>query len=483
MACQGLKKRIRENQGMDKDWNGFQARMREMAGAFLQKDEFVLVTNYDADGISAGAIVALTMQRGQKKFSTLVLKQLYPEHAAQIKAMGKNFFFVDFGSGQLDFLKEEFGDNFFVLDHHQPLPVEHTWHCNPFLFGFDGGNEISAAGMAYFFAKAVDSKNSDLASLAIVGACGDMQDETGRLIGLNSQIVLEGEAAGVLKKKEGLRLYGRISRPLVQFLMFCTSPYLPMLTGNEENCTCFLESLGIELKQNERWISFEMLSQSDQKKLTSALVMHLVEHGVSERKIEELFGELYTRTNEEPFSPLSDAKEMGTMLNACGRNGMAEIGLAVCMGDRDEQLSKAVSLLVEHRRKLRDGIEWVKSHGVEQKESFYFFDAQNEIKDSIVGIVAGMVYGSGLIGFDKPIVALSRYPAGEIKVSGRANRDLVFRGLNLGKALHELCIEFGEGNEGGGHKIAAGAKVLEKNKELFLERLNEKIKEQLQRQN
>ncbi|MFH0954575.1 MAG: DHH family phosphoesterase [Candidatus Micrarchaeota archaeon] len=464
---------------MEKNWAGFQKKMSEMATAFLGKENWALIYNYDSDGISSGAIIALTIQRRGTKFQTLALKQLYPEHAEQIKSMGKNFFFADFGSGQLDFLKKEFGENFFVLDHHQPLPIEHAWHCNPFLFGFDGGSEISASGMAYFFSTAVDLKNRDLASLAIVGAVGDMQDETGRLIGLNSKIVSDGEAAGVLKKKEGLRLYGRISRPLVQFLMFCTAPYLPELTGNELNCIRFLESLGIELKQNERWISFEMLSLSGQKKLVSALVMHLSRHNVSEYKIQELFGELYSRIQEEPFSPLSDAKEMGTLLNACGRWGKADVGLAVCMGDREEALSTAMSLLVEHRRKLRAGIQWVTEHGTQSRETFYFFDAEKNIDDSIVGIVAGMLYGGGTIGFDKPIIALSRYPSGEIKVSGRATRDLVQRGLNLGKAFHELCAEMGEGNEGGGHKIAAGAKVPEKNRELFLELLDEKIKEQL----
>ncbi|MDO8625365.1 MAG: DHHA1 domain-containing protein, partial [Candidatus Diapherotrites archaeon] len=110
---------------------------------------------------------------------------------------------------------------------------------------------------------------------------------------------------------------------------------------------------------------------------------------------------------------------------------------------------------------------------------FYFFDAENTIPDSIVGIVAGMLYGSGTIGFDKAIIAFSRYEDGSIKASGRATMELVRNGLNLGKAFREICDELGEGNEGGGHAIAAGLKLELKNRELFLELLDEKIAKQL----
>jgi nanoRNase/pAp phosphatase (c-di-AMP/oligoRNAs hydrolase) len=50
--------------------------------------------------------------------------------------------------------------------------------------------------------------------------------------------------------------------------------------------------------------------------------------------------------------------------------------------------------------------------------------------------------------------------------------------LNIGQALKELEKEV-EGMEGGGHKVAAGAKVPEKKLELFLQKLEEKFEVQL----
>jgi RecJ-like exonuclease len=464
---------------MESDRIAFDAKLAEMAAEFKKRDDWALVTNYDCDGLTSGAIIATTMQRLGMSYKPLVLKQLYPEHITPVRELGSSYIFIDFGSGQLDFLRKEFGEDFFVLDHHQPLPVAHRLHANPMLFGFNGGTELSAAGLAYLFAKTVDERNTDLSALAVIGAMGDIMDATGKLIGLNSEIADDGIRAGVLDRKTDLRLYGRISRPLAQFLTFATNPVLPQLTANEANCKSFLEGMGIPLQNGEKYRSYEDLSTDEKKKLSSALILHLDSFHVPEWKIKELIGEVYTLTREDPHSPLRDAKEFGTILNACGRWGRSDVGLSVCMGDRMSGYEEALSLLQKHRRELRDGITFMLQKGVDEKKWFYFFDAENAIPDSIIGIVAGMLYGSGNIGFHKAIIAFSRYEDGSIKASGRAAMDLVRQGLNLGKAFREICDELGPGNEGGGHKMAAGLKLEAKNRDLFLELLDAKIAQQL----
>jgi RecJ-like exonuclease len=57
---------------------------------------------------------------------------------------------------------------------------------------------------------------------------------------------------------------------------------------------------------------------------------------------------------------------------------------------------------------------------------------------------------------DRPLIALAE--AGEyVKISARANRDLVSKGLNLGSILSKLSAQ--HGGRGGGHNIAAGAEI------------------------
>ncbi len=456
------------------------------ASEIKKRDNFVVVFHHDADGVTSGAIAITALRRKNKKLKYLCLKQLYKENIEEIKRMGSNYLFVDFGSGQLDYLKEDLGeDNVFVIDHHQPLKIDGKivglkWHINPLLYGVDGGTEISGAGTTFFFALTLDKKNSDLSILAIIGALGDMQDYSGSLIGMNKKIIEIAEKENLLSKKIDLRLYGRISRPLVSYLMFSSSPILPNLTASQDNCISFFKELDIPLKDHhDNYRSYEDLSEEEKRKFSSALIMHLNDFNTPEWKIKELIGEVYTLEKEYKKSPLRDAKEFATVLNACGRNAKTDIALAVCLGDRDPfgEYGRALSMLQIHKENLRAGIEFVQKNGIEEKKSFYFFDARGEINESIVGVIAGMLYG-GVIAENKPIIALAENEDGTIKISGRATSTLVKKGINLGGVFKEISKEI-EGCEGGGHNVAAGLKLPKEKKEEFLNLLEEKLLLQL----
>ena len=123
----------------------WQEKMQEIASSVRKNDDFVVIHHYDADGTSSGAILFQALEREGKKVQKMWIKQLYKETISEIKGKGKNYVFVDFGSGQLGYLKEEFGDNLYVFDHHQKSNVEHPNHFSPFDYGINGGNEISAS--------------------------------------------------------------------------------------------------------------------------------------------------------------------------------------------------------------------------------------------------------------------------------------------------------------------------------------------------
>ncbi len=461
---------------MEKKEKEFFNKIKTIAEEIKKNDNFVVLHHYDADGVSSGAIICKALERENKKFKVKWVKQLYSEDIKEIKGLGKKYLFVDFGSNYLKELKKEFGKNFIVIDHHQ-ASGNSEFHLNPLNFGIDGGKEISAAGLAFLVAKELNEKNSDLSALAVIGACGDMQDSGGQLTGLNARILKEAEKEKIVSVKNDLRLYGRIGRPLAQFLVYSNSPVLPELTANEEACVQFLKNNHIPVKRNEQWLSYDDLGPDYKKKFVSALILHMQNHNVPEWKLQSMIGEVYTLEKEERKTPLRDAKEFATLLNACGRYGEADVGRNVCMGDREKWYQKALGLLQEHRINLRSGIDFVMQRGVEEKENFYFFDAEDKIKESIVGIIAGMLYGSGAIQDNKPIIAFARNEDGGIKVSARGTQDLIRKGLNLGGVLKKVCLELGEKSEGGGHKIAAGCRIDLEEKEIFLQKLDKKIKQ------
>jgi single-stranded-DNA-specific exonuclease len=471
----------------ERDEKGFFEHLNKFAIEIKKRDKIVIIHHYDADGLTSGAIAIKALEREGKKVNHLCLKQVYKENVDEIKSLGENFLFVDFGSGQLEYLIDDLGeDHLFILDHHQPSKINGVipklkWHVNPLLYGIDGGKEISGAGVTFFFAKALNEKNIDLVNLALVGAVGDMQDFSGKLIGLNRKLIKIGEEEEIFSVKIDLRLYGRISRPLLSYLMFSSNPILPELTANKDNCAAFLKHAQIPLKDpfTEEWLSYEDLNEEKKQALSSALITHLAMHNVSEWKIKELIGEIYTLENENSKSPLRDAKEFATACNSAGRHARPEIALGVCLGNRDKEgdYGQLLLLIDEHKRELRKGIEFVIANGVLEKKSYYYFDAKDIIQDSLVGIIAGMLYGS-VIDENKPIIALARNEDDSIKISGRGTSALIRRGLNLGLAFKEIGKRI-EGCAGGGHSIAAGCKVPSEKIDEFLELLDVELANQL----
>ncbi|MCU0861913.1 MAG: DHH family phosphoesterase, partial [Methanomassiliicoccales archaeon] len=105
--------------------------------------------------------------------------------------------------------------------------------------------------------------------------------------------------------------------------------------------------------------------------------------------------------------------------------------------------------------------------GREEKEVF---------RDTTVGIVVGMVLGSGKVSDDLPLVSMMRSD-GKVKVSARGNRGMIARGLDLSSAMRDAAASVG--GTGGGHDIAAGATVPEPRVKDFLAALDGKVAAQL----
>ncbi|HMB44805.1 MAG TPA: DHHA1 domain-containing protein [Candidatus Methanoperedens sp.] len=145
------------------------------------------------------------------------------------------------------------------------------------------------------------------------------------------------------------------------------------------------------------------------------------------------------------------------------------------MGDRGKSFDEACVLLSEHRKNLVEGLNFVKEKGITELHNLQYFDSGNKIRETIVGIVAGMS-ASFVNNRNLPIIAFADSEGG-IKVSSRGNQDLLRKGLNLGAAISQAAKAVG-GN-GGGHDIAAGAFIPRESKNEFLKILDMKIGSQI----
>lgn len=456
---------------------GFLDRADEMADHLREASHVKVVSHIDADGLCSAAVASRMLDRAGLSYEVSFCKQLDRDVLRSLRDRDPGLvLFTDFGSGQTAHME---GLEAMIVDHHKPAPDEAPrpkWHLNPHLFGLDGAKTASGAGVAYFLARAMDPDNRDLARIAVVGAVGDLQDSNARrLTGLNERIVADAQDAGVVRVVQDARLYGRETRPVFKMLQYADDPRIPGASGSFQGATALLKQADVPLKEGDTWRRWVDLSRDEKRRVLSLAARRILREGESPDQVDRLVGEVYVLTGEEPGTPLRNAKEFATLLNSTARYERAQVGLAVARGDRGEALEAAMSLLNGHRRNLVDSVQAVqdevRDHGILQ-----VFHAGDRIRETVVGIVCGMLYQNGL-DRDRPVVGFARSDPGKVKVSSRGNRSLVGRGLNLGEAMAQAAGSVG--GEGGGHDVAAGATIPAGKEKTFLEAVDGIVRGQL----
>jgi RecJ-like exonuclease len=455
---------------------------RGPAGVIKEKESLLVVSHVDADGLTASAIICTALERCGQEFHPKFFRQLDEKALSEVADFNADLvIFTDLGSGMIAQICD-CGLQAVIADHHKPAHSEARpiAHINPHLVGADGATQLSGSGTSFLLARALASthgSNDDLAALALVGAVGDLQDMArGQLVGINRHILEIGRNAGAISFSRDIKLFGRQTRPVFKMLEYSQDPYLPGLSGNEDACIAFLKEIGIRLG-GERWRRWIDLSQEERASVVTAILRKGLRSGISSVKLERLIGEVYILLGEQEGTELRDASEYSTLLNATARYGYADVGLRVCMGDRDRAFTEAQRLLGQHRQNLVNGLKLVRDGGITALKSIQYFDAGDAIMDTIVGIVAGMSFQMG--DRSRPILAFARTAEGQLKVSARGTQDLVRSGLDLADALSRCAHAVG--GVGGGHNIAAGATIPPQAKEEFLGLMDAAVGRQLSR--
>ncbi len=437
-----------------------------------------LISHIDADGITSEAILSQAITRAGIPVTPVFIRQLEPLTMKHIPDDTTLKIFTDLGAGQQNLLEESGlpADRVLILDHHinQPPPGNTPYpQVNSQFYGPDYA-KCSAAGITYLVSRKLDPKNTDLAPLAVVGNIGDMMGrETCGLTGIARWIAEDGSSTGKIRITKGLNCYGLSTRPLHLCLANSDDPAVPGLAANPKAATDLLIRLGIYDSSSSQKV-WEDLTPEQAKLLTSTLAEQMIANGET---CDRLIAELYLFPEEMQNSPLRNASEYATMLNACGRWAKPAIGEAVCFGDRGIHYREAEHMLRHHRSIIRELCEYILDTGVTDAGAIQWLHTKDKYPDTIVGIGAGMALSR--LDKTKPIMVLCTV-ADEpdmIKVSMRTNEKVLRKGVDLQAALVTAAAEVD--GAGGGHNIAAGAYIPAGCEHDFIRRVNELIRAQL----
>ncbi len=446
------------------------------AGRFIR-----IISHLDADGLTAASILSKSLFRLDAVFRTRIGKQLDEGLVEALAAEEESpIVFTDFGSGGLDLLSRRLSRNeVVVLDHHQPLDASFPTltHVNPHHFGFNGAQEISASGVAYFVAKAMNASNSDLASLAVVGALGDSQDRNPQreLLSLNRTIVQDAISAGCLRAETDLIFYGRETRPIHKALAYTTNPFMPGLSGEEDNCMGFLLNLGITLKTEGRWRAINDLSEDEKQTIYSEIAKYLSAKRLPNTVTQSLIGTVYTLIHEDRGTPLRDAREYASLLNACGRMDKPGLGICLGVGDRETALDEAIDAFTAYKHVLAEYMDWITTtpNVLEERDNMYLVNGRGKIDEKMLGTITTILISSHILAADKPLMAVTTAENDMVKVSGRATATNIEAQLNLGAIFHEASSKYG--GEGGGHDVAAGAQLPQQFTDEFIQLIDHMV--------
>ncbi len=474
---------------LDKVWKSLNSKAKRIADLIYsvgKESPVRIITHIDADGLCAGGLIAKALKMLGVPFHLSSVKFLSKELISQILSEKYSLFiYLDLGSGYLNEIKDALSSKknktVLVLDHHPPVKAQQNnrfYLLNPFDEGINGSYEISGAGIAYLVYRHLIGGDDESIIMALTGALGDQQAGENGFSGINSMFVELAKKLGVLEVKRDLRLFGGPDYPLVPALQRTYDLVLLGLFQEAKEAVNLLERLKIPLKVENRAIRLSDLSVEQKRELFNEIVKRMVSKGESGLSaLTNLFGDVYLAVSEPIGSPTRELNGFSTLLNACGRMGRPDLGIALAMGLRGIILDSALQTLSDYRKTLAKALSHIMedSGEITRKENgILFLIGGEEIRDTMIGTITSIISKSKFSKEFLIVIGLTNSEA-VVKISARLTDVGIRAGIDLDHLMRMSCVRVG--GIGGGHKHAAGGYIPQGEEERFIKTVLEYLNE------
>ncbi len=430
----------------------------KISSAARNHENILIICHHDADGLCSAALCSNFIFKNSGHCEIRAVSEPSIKSLERI-AQGKFdlVLFIDIGSGLSKEIEKHLGDRWLIIDHHSIPDSEKSDESasrilNPWQFDLDGSTEISCGGLVHLLSAKANLEFSSY--YAVVGALADGQDVGPKrsLIGLNAKILenLQANTRSVATKAD-LLFFGRETRPIHEAVASTTSCYLPGLTGNKDACLASLRGEGVELKFNARWKTVADFSEDEKQQILGAILPHL---SGTTSTVEDLVGTVYSLNLVDEFSPMHDARDFASVLNACGRMGKASFGIMLCLDIGSDLPSEAEKIVGDYRSELVRAVQTILASPdrIIDKQHYSIIVGDGIVGERMTGITCQVL--STLSRFKGRIVLLRTTTSdGEVKVSARLGKGTE---ADLGLMLQSVA-SFTSG-VGGGHRNKAGAR-------------------------
>ncbi|MCX6750097.1 MAG: DHH family phosphoesterase [Candidatus Pacearchaeota archaeon] len=442
---------------MKKEDELLEKEIKSFAEEFMKKldnKEAYIISHFDTDGITSASIMIGTLKKLDKKFSLRIVKSLDEKFIKELPKE-KLILFLDLASGSLNHIKNANLSDVFIIDHHEinkKIP-ENIRIINPYLIN---KQKISSSGLTYLFSKQINPEVKDFSKLAILGMIGDCLEK--EIDSLNNNIL---EESGV-QRKTGILIYPS-TRPINRVLEYSSNPYIPEVTGNMKGVLELLRESGLSPEKG-KYKSLIELDEKEMKNLTTSILLRN-----PKIKTKDLIGDIFLI---KMFNKIEDARDLSAIINACSRSGKPELAIQYCLEIPSSK--KNVELThIKYKQNIITGLNFVSETEKIEGRGFVIINAQDNIKDTMIGTIASIISNSSIYE-EGTIVVTMAYYEDKIKVSART---VGRNGRNLKELLENITNL--TGGEIGGHEHAAGCLINRVKEREFLELLKKNLEIEL----
>ncbi|PIN94928.1 hypothetical protein COU53_01610, partial [Candidatus Pacearchaeota archaeon CG10_big_fil_rev_8_21_14_0_10_30_48] len=202
--------------------------------------------------------------------------------------------------------------------------------------------------------------------------------------------------------------------------------------------------------ENGKYKTILEINEEELSRLITAITLQRSDSG----KTEDLVGNIYLVNF---FNKLEDAREISAMINACSRNGESSTAVSFCLQNKKAK-DRVEKIHTINKQNIVKALNMIPELDKIENKNYLIINAQNKIKDTIIGTIASIISNSREYPEGKAIIGMA-YNQDKIKVSARM---VGKSGKNIREVLNAV-IEI-IGGEVGGHPMAAGC-LIEKQKE------------------
>ncbi len=427
-------------------------------GAKLIEGSVLVITHKDADGM-----LSYSLLNHLDNVNCMFLSQLTDNVLENIPMDFDSYVFVDLGNGFEKKIYETFSSKkVIILEHHNPdirevfVSSKHL-NINSYLFGINGNNEVSSAGLSYLFVKKKHPFTfTKYFYIPVAGAYGDMQAKEG-FIGLNAIFLNNALIRNEIYIEKTLSLPGVNLKPLHKSLkLFFESIGIEVDTSYILNT---LSSIGItpyKIHNMKRVpIKVKDLTEDEKIKLATHLAIFLKDMDIEE---EFLFRNNYVIKDKYLI------EEFVTLVNACVKLGKIKDGLELIieMKDKYELYEKYIRFIGnafnKAYRTMKDNASDV---------LMYVFDKSELKEDSLTGTVATMLNSK----LESEVIIVGYDTGEDIKFSIRS------KSIDVGMLTRTFCSKH-KNCYGNGHTNAAGGIMPKTTFYIFVEYVKKKISSQ-----